>query len=201
MNMIASLILVSGLIFLTQLSGQQKGALPKVTDMVLIPAGTYTPFFKASNNAKVKIEAFYVDQYPVTNEQFLEFVSKNPKWRKSKVKEIFADSNYLRNWKSDLELGKQVLAKSPVTYVSWFAAKAYAAWIGKRLLTVEEWEYIGRASSTKTDGVKDAAYKKVILEWYSKPGISELPSVGKSIPNIYHVYDLHGMIWEWVLNS
>ncbi|MCK9425329.1 MAG: formylglycine-generating enzyme family protein [Ignavibacteriaceae bacterium] len=169
--------------------------------MVLIPGGSYKPFFSDSNSAKiVRIKSFLVDKYPVTNEEFLSFAIKNPLWRKSKAKRIFADANYLSHWKSDFELGENVNPKSPVTNISWFAAKAYAASFGKRLSTIAEWEYIGRASASKADGTKDSEYKKAILRWYSLPNTKGLQAVGKSKPNYYHVYDLHGLIWEWVLD-
>ena len=181
-------------------TAQKKTIQHEKEKMVLIPVGSYKPFFSDSNNAKVVVKSFYVDQYPVTNEEYLEFVIKNPHWRKSKAKRIFADQNYLNHWKSDLELGENINPKSPVTNISWFAAKAYAASVGKRLPTIAEWEYIGRASSSKADGIKDNEYKKTILQWYSVPNSKGLQQVGKSKPNYYRVYDLHGLIWEWVLD-
>jgi len=168
--------------------------------MAVIPAGTYKPFFSDSNSAAITVKSFLVDKYPVTNGEFLSFVKLNPRWRKSKVKRIFADENYLRHWKSDLELGEKVNPKTPVTNISWFAAKAYAAFVGKRLPTIAEWEYIGRASAAKADGTKDNEYKKTILQWYSASNLKGLQEVGKSKPNFYRVFDLHGLIWEWVLD-
>lgn len=188
-------------LFLSLSLAQEKAVQHEKEKMVFIPGGSYKPFFSESNSAKlIVVKSFWVDKYPVTNEEFLSFVEKNPRWRKSKVKRIFADTNYLSHWKSDLELGKNVNSKSPVTNVSWFAAKAYAGSVGKRLPTVAEWEYIGRASATKADGTKDSEYKRTILRWYSVPNSRSLQAVGKSKPNYYHVYDLHGLVWEWVLD-
>ena len=69
--------------------------------MALIPAGEYTPLFTKDAKPR-RVAAFLLDVEPVTNAQFLEFVRKNPQWRRSQVKEIFADSGYLRPWAADL---------------------------------------------------------------------------------------------------
>jgi len=155
--------------------------------MVLIPSGYYEPLFKNDSSEKEKVEKFYLDVYPVTNGEFLEFVKANPKWRKSNVKKIFADGSYLRNWKSDLELGDEINPNSPVTNVSWFAAKAYAEWKGKRLPSVAEWEYV--ISSEKNI--------QKISDWYSKLSPDKIPPVGSTEKNTFGVYDMYSLIWEW----
>src|SRR5262249_30196343 len=74
--------------------------------MVPVPAGVYVPLFKTSGTAAtVEVQAFYLDVYPVTNAQFLEFVSANPSWRRSQAKRVFAETSYLRHWGGDLDLG------------------------------------------------------------------------------------------------
>jgi len=166
--------------------------------MVLISSGYYTPLYKEENDdAKEKIESFYIDVYPVTNQQFLEFVNANPKWMRSKVKKLFADASYLKHWKSDLEPGANTDPRSPVTNISWFAAKAYAEWVGKRLPTVAEWEYVASASKNKPDAYGDEKVINTILNWYSKRSLDYLPAVGSTDKNYWGVYDLHGLIWEW----
>lgn len=111
--------------------------------IVYMAGGYYTPLFKEGNTKKqVFIHSFNIDKYPVTNGEYLKFVKANPQWRKSTVKKLFSDKNYLRNWKSDLELHSKSEINKPVTNISWFAANAYCKWIGKRLPTVNEWEYV-----------------------------------------------------------
>lgn len=169
-------------------------------DMALIPAGVYRPLFRAATDPKeVPVRAFYLDKLPVTTGVFLDFVRANPRWRRSQVKSIFADASYLKNWAGDLEPGPNAPLNSPVTYVSWFAAKAFAQWQGKRLPAVAEWEYAAAASPTRPDGENDPAFRQAVLRWYTTLG-SAPGAVGASAPNVWGVSDLHGLVWEWVLD-
>lgn len=168
-------------------------------EMVLIPGGKFVPFFEDGQKKKpVSVDQFLLDKYPVTNREFLKFVTANPKWRKSQVKKIFADDSYLNQWQSDLLPGSSVELDAPVTMVSWFAARAYAQWKGKRLPVLNEWEYAARASFNSPDGLQEAGFKQQILDWYSKPAPGRLRPVGESRANYFGVYDMHGLVWEWV---
>lgn len=179
--------------------GQKKISANK--EMVLISGGIYTPLYGSKKEDKgIKVLPFCIDKYPVTNAQFLEFVKANPKWQKSKVKRLFADKNYLNGWKSDLELGKNILPNGPVTNISWFAAKAYCYYYGKRLPTVAEWELIAKASADQPDGTKNKKYIEQILEWYSRPSADRLPAVGSRGKNYWGIYDMHGLVWEWTFD-
>lgn len=172
---------------------------PPPTGMARISDGVYRPFYLAPNDPKeVPVQAFDLDILPVTNADFLEFVRAHPRWRRSQVKRIFADDSYLKNWAGDLELGTNAPAKAPVTYVSWFAAKAYAQAQGKRLPTMAEWEYVAAASPTRKDGENDAGFQRCVLEWYATPARDRLSPVGAGRANFWGVHDLHGLVWEWV---
>jgi sulfatase modifying factor 1 len=178
-----------------------RGATPLATatrDMALIPAGVYRPVFRPTGEPKeVPVRAFYLDKYPVTAGEYLEFVRANPEWRRSHVKLIFADPFYLKNWAGDLDPGPDARLDAPVTYVSWFAAKAFARWKGERLPTLAEWEYSAGASPIRPDGENDSAFRQEVLRWYTTVGSPPGP-VGAGRPNCRGVYDLHGLIWEWV---
>lgn len=175
------------------------GAEAQPSGMVLVEEGTYMPFYSSSKDS-ITVEPFYIDKYAVTNGQFLEFVKANPKWRRSNVKTIFADQGYLKHWSADLDLGPNAdeIRQSPVTNISWFAARAYAKWKGKRLPTLEEWEYVASANQNKPLASRDEEFVSKILNWYSRPNPEYLPRVGMNEPNYHGVYDLHGLIWEWV---
>lgn len=166
--------------------------------MVVISGGIYTPLYVAKkDSAKIRVAPFFIDKHPVTNAQFLEFVKAMPKWRKSNAKKLFADKNYLSHWKNDLDLGNNVLPNSPVTNISWFAAKAFCDYYGKRLPTVAEWELVAKASANHPDGSKDQNFIKQILEWYSKPMDEKIPSIGLHGKNYWGISDMHGLVWEW----
>ena len=168
--------------------------------MVVVPAGVYAPLFRSERDAKtVAVKSFQLDVTPVTNAEFLEFIRANPRWQRSQVKRIFADESYLQHWAGELELGTNaaVVARQPVTRVSWFAAKAFAVWKGKRLPTTEEWELAAGAGFTEVDGGKDAEFARAVNRWYSTPSPVVLPVVGAGRTNFFGLHDLHGLVWEW----
>ena len=167
--------------------------------MITVPAGNYKPFFVTKSDKPIHVAAFKMDETAVTNLEYLEFVKANPQWRKSKVNRLFADANYLKYWESDLSIGaaNKNIYHSPVVYVSWFAAQAYSKWKNKKLPTVAEWELAGNAAP------KDTKYKSLtdyILDWYSKPNPPFLPNTKSTYKNVYGLYDMHGLIWEWTFN-
>lgn len=167
--------------------------------MVVVPAGRYVPLFRAEKDPKdIAVAAFLLDVLPVTNGDFLEFVRANPKWRRSAVKRLFADADYLQRWAGDLDLGTNAASSAPVTHVSWFAAKACCAWKGKRLPTTAEWECAAAASPTRADGANDPEFVRQVRAWYATPAPATLPSVGSGRTNVFGLHDLHGLIWEWV---
>jgi len=186
---------------LTTVAGQGTGLaeLAPPAGMTVVPSGRYEPLFRGEKDPKeVIVDAFLLDLAPVTNAEYLEFVKANPKWRRSEVKRLFADENYLKLWADDLDPGAVNSSNAPVIHVSWFAAKAYCAWKGKRLPTTAEWEYAAAASPTRADGGKDAQFKQQILAWYAQPSVSNLPPVASRAANYFGVHDLHGLVWEWV---
>jgi formylglycine-generating enzyme required for sulfatase activity len=164
------------------------------SDMILVPKGTYLPFIKADSTAKVKpkaVNAFFLDKYPVTNSEYMQFVAKNPKWKKGNLTSLYADNGYLALVKFDEVIKKEA---SPITYVSWFAAKAFCESQKKRLPTTDEWEY---AASIPPRNENKGDIQKKIMQWYSEKKPDEIGAIGR-YQNRLGVFDMHGLIWEWV---
>ncbi|MGJ8696748.1 MAG: formylglycine-generating enzyme family protein [Verrucomicrobiaceae bacterium] len=162
--------------------------------LVSVPAGTYIPLYTVDKTPR-KVAAFRVDICPVSKREFRDFVIKNPRWQRSKIAKLFADKSYLSDWKSDTDPGPDL--DSPVTYVSWFAARAYAKEHGKRLPTVDEWEYVAQADATQANATGDDAYTENILAWYAARPVSPLPDPRSFPKNFHGIKALHGLIWEW----
>ena len=135
---------------------------PKITEMVLIPGGEFRMGNKKWDWASVSylghtvhVDAFYIDKYEVTNTQFKAFVNANPQWQKDNIPDKYHDGAYLSHWTGNsYPSGK---GDRPVEHVSWYAAMAYAQWVGKRLPTEAEWEKAAR------DGLYDMAGN--VREW------------------------------------
>ena len=191
------LLLGFGAVMFWMISAACSAAVPP--GMALLPDGLYRPLFRSEKDAKeLPVKSFVLDLHPVTNAEFLEFVRANPRWRRAEVKRLFADENYLKHWAGDLELAAAVTTNTPVTWVSWFAAKSFAQWAGKRLPTTAEWEYAAAASPTRPDGANDPEFRKQLAAWHSSPAPERLPPVGTGRANYFGVHDLHGLVWEWV---
>jgi len=168
------------------------------SQMVQVPMGSYPSFYRPKTKAssrleqKIQVEAFSIDRTPVTRAEFLSFVKRHPEWRRSRAKSLFVDSHYLKDWRSDLNPGSQGRT-SPITWVSWFAAKAYCESKHEALPSTDQWEYVafdqGRGKKQIT---------KEALDWYATPQSSKpLRAVGRKKPNGFGVSDLVGLIWEW----
>ena len=165
--------------------------------MAAIPEAIYRPLFRGEKDAKeVAVAAFHLDVRAVTNGEFLAFVREHPKWRRSQVKRLFADERYLAHWAGDLDLGT-ARAEQPVTCVSWFAAKAFAAAREKRLPTTSEWEVAAGAGFTVREGAKEAEFQQAVARWYGTPSPEVLPDAGSGRANVFGVRELHGLVWEW----
>ncbi|HZP62897.1 MAG TPA: SUMF1/EgtB/PvdO family nonheme iron enzyme [Terriglobales bacterium] len=88
----------------------------------------------------VHIHTFYLDQRPVTNakfKQFLEASHYQPKDAHNFLRD-WSNGNYPEDW-----------GNKPVTWVSIEDARAYAQWAGKRLPHEWEWQYAAQSTDNR----------------------------------------------------
>jgi len=171
----------------------------QASEFVQIPGGEFRSVIpEAEGDNLIAVADFLVQEAPVTNAEFLRFVLHQPQWQRGKTVSLFADDQYLSAWSGSISLGPEMGPQEPVTRVSWFAANAYCEWQDARLPSWYEWEYIAAANDSMADARSLPEWRQDILSWYSRAGGEQLGDVRGRQANYYHVFDAHGLIWEWV---
>lgn len=170
-------------------------------EMVRIPAGEFkmgsNKVRDASPEHNVYLNEFLIDAYEVTNAQFKTFIDANPEWSKTNIPRKYHNGRYLRFWDGDnYPEGKE---NHPVVYVSWYAAMAYAKWVGKRLPTEAEWEKAARGDK-KGERYVWGEHRDPRRSNYGYFDTNTLP-VGSYLPNDYGLYDMGGNVWELCLDQ
>jgi len=153
-------------------------ARPDAPGMVLVPSG---PFLAGPTKSLRETGSYWIDTFPVTNEQFAAFCQatgyRHPK---------FWAEGRLRN------------PRAPVVGVSWFDAYKYAAWTGKSLPTREQWEKAARGKSGRIFPWGDQIdHNKAI---YGQPdGSDAVAEVGHCAENAseFGARDMVGNVWQW----
>ncbi len=134
--------------------------------------------------------SFYIDEYPVTNAQFKDFMDATRYHPKD-------DLNFLRDWRDGTF--PKGWENRPVIWVSQEDAHAYASWAGKRLPHEWEWQYAAQG----TDGR--------LYPWGNEWEESAVPLPDKSRTmrgpdsvdshpkgaSPFGVMDMVGNVWQW----
>jgi len=181
------------------------------TEMVLIPAGEFLMGSDRFAGAEkfttpvrtVYVDAFYMDRYAVTNAQFRKFLQANPQWRKDgRFDRIYNQrvmpSHYLMHW--DGMAYPEGKADYPAFLVSWYAAAAYARWVGKRLPTEAEWEKAARGGLVGKKYPWGDKLSRDHANFVATGGRDKwdwVAPVGRFLPNGYGLYDMAGNVFEW----
>ena len=157
--------------------------------MIAIPAGWFTMGSNVEDERPphaVFMDAFEIDQFEVTNEQFEKFVE---------------ETGYITDAEKAGDTSWQAYAEGkpnhPVVKVTWNDAKAFCEWAGKRLPTEVEWEKAARGTDGRTypwgnewevakANTKEARYRGTTIVGGFPDGASP-----------YGVMDMAGNVAEW----
>lgn len=181
---------------------------PKPSGMVPIAAGTFMmgsdatsghPYYNESDSLPVHqvtiSRCFWMGETEVTQAQYAALMGTNPSFFPG--------------------------AANPVERVSWFDALAYCAALTAqqsalgnvpsgyqyRLPTTAEWEYACRAGTTTEFNVGDeltCSHAKIGYSYHSNswcPPQTSWPVGTFAPPNAWGLYDMHGNVAEWCLDS
>ena len=183
-------------------------------DMILIPAGEFimgTDSEEANADQKpahqVYLDAFYIDKHEVTNAEYEEFIlaggyKKKEFWTEEGwdcIQKFQFGGDEWYQVETPLQYGENSVSTDPdhpVIGASWYEAKAYANWAGKRLPTEAEWEKAARG----TDGRFYPWGNEMDFSRLSYfPHVTKVQTVGSFANGAspYGVLDMAGSVWEW----
>jgi formylglycine-generating enzyme required for sulfatase activity len=167
--------------------------LPPGTNMVQIPAGTYTVGKDPADDSHapqqtVQLPSFWIDQYPTINADYQKYLGAN------------SGAPIPARW--PYKPGEE---KHPVRGVTWDQANAYCQSINKRLPKEAEWEAAGRGTSN------DPNKPPPLYPWGDSPNADgktvDLPSDTYEVDKFdfnrspFNLYDMLGNVFEWVGDS
>lgn len=207
-SVLALLAIVGGILLAITSQRLTPFKMPAPTEgMVFVPAGTFVMGSELGGDderpmREVYLNAFYIDRYEVTNGEYVEFLNTVEDRLERcgghdciDTKDDDPDSHILyQAGRYAVETGYE---NHPAIKVSWYGAKAYCEYRGKRLPGEAEWEKAARG----TDGMAypwgsefDASRANTDYE------VGDTTPVGSYPDGISHygAYDMAGNVWEWV---
>jgi iron(II)-dependent oxidoreductase len=138
----------------------------------------------------LSIRPFYMDRFPVTNEQFKQFL-KATQYHPSD------DHNFLRDWHNgDYPAG---WGQKPVTWVSLEDARMYAHWAGKRLPHEWEWQYAAQGRDRRLypwGNQWDASAVPIPDKGSTLRGPDEVTAHPRGA-SPFGVMDMVANVWQW----
>jgi ergothioneine biosynthesis protein EgtB len=161
----------------------------------------------------VRVPAFEIDQYEVTNAQYLDFVNAGgyetqsfwsaDDWQWKTVNSVSHPVFWIKTASGWLYRGmfeELPLPLSSPVYVSHAEAAAYARWAGKSLPTEEQWHRAAYGTTHGTENLypggnadPDASFGNFDFHHWNPVPVNAFPA-GCSA---FGVHDLLGNAWEW----
>lgn len=187
------LILKGGKPWLISKQGVTEKAVNIPQEMQLVPGTLFS--FKVTtgeefmpypdvSDVETRIDTFLIDRYPVTNEQYYNFIVNSGY--------IPADTTrYLREW--HMGTYRQGQEKYPVVYLSYEDMQAYAKWAGKRLPAQAEWQLAAQGTDKRIWPWGNEFHGTYCNNSFDRPTPVDAFPRGQSQ---YGVMDLVGNVWQ-----
>jgi formylglycine-generating enzyme required for sulfatase activity len=205
-------------------------------DLVLIPAGEFVMgsadgYADEAPQARVAVEAFWMGQFEITNEQYARFDSQHDSRHEVRHAMQFGVQGWPLNE-----------PQQPVVRISWQQAMAFCDWLNERsdwkftLPSEAQWEYACRAGTATAfhfgdldadfsafANLADLKLRDAVSHPYKKENLPlgdpskyddwiprsdrvhdcQLVSapVGSFQSNAWGLHDMHGNVWEWTSSA
>jgi len=159
------------------------------------------------------LSAYEIDLYEVTNSEFADFINAYGSITSPEGYEMLDADDPDRHifWDGTSWYAEAGYADHPVIEVSWYGAKTYCEYNGKRLPTEAEWEKaarggceVGGAPGACEDPADERSYpwgEGIDCEHANYSGcVGDTTPVGSYPAGVspYGLYDMAGNVWEWV---
>jgi formylglycine-generating enzyme required for sulfatase activity len=175
--------------------------------MVLIPAGEFQMGSSDGDGDEspvhtVYLDAFYIDMYEVTNQQYARFLNQYGRNSNGSGKGLvrIGDGCCRMEKMGNIYRPKSGYEDHPVVYVSWYGAVEYAHFYGKRLPTAAEWEKAARGGLVGKRYPWGNSISHDHANYHGNSSKDEWKGtspVGSFPPNGYGLYDMAGNVGEW----
>jgi len=142
----------------------------------------------------VYLNAFYIDQYEVSNNQYSACVAAGA------CAAPASNSSYMRS----SYYGNPTYGDYPVINIAWNNALNYCDWVGKRLPTEAEWEKAARGNTPRSytwgDGIPNCDLVNFFDMISGSYCVGDTASVFDYPLGVspYSVFNLAGNVYEWV---
>jgi len=187
-----------------EVSNQKDGSI-----MVSIPAGEFT---MGSDNysaerpvQKISLDAYYIDKYLVTNEQFSKFVEAS-KYKTDAEKEGAGNVRIGRRWKKvdgaswkkpDGLTAIDGKENHPVSQVSYNDAAAYCMWAQLDLPTEAQWEKAARGPDGNEYPWGNSDPNDTSANFDNIVGTTTPVTEYEKGQSVYGVQDMAGNVYQW----
>jgi formylglycine-generating enzyme required for sulfatase activity len=133
---------------------------------------------------EVTLAGFEIGAYEVTQAQYAAVMGTNPSYYQGPGTE-----------------------NNPVEMVNWYEAREFCTQLSAQtgrtftLPSEAQWEYACRAGSTTLYSFGDDDGQLGNYAWYGANSNGITHPVGTKLPNVWGLYDMHGNVLEWCLDS